>query len=222
MYRKPVYYVLEDASPLLLINVHQLRHVPGRKTDVKDSEWLAQLLECGLLRGQSGPAARDPGAAQHHAVLIASARSACWRKRGDMARFPTAGPLCSWAARCPGRDDSAGKRRSGQTRDGKRYLRATLIQAALGAMRTKGSALRARSHRLRRHRGHKKAVVAVGHQILEIAYDAMRDGVSYHELGADYFERRHEERAVRRHVSHLRALGYHVTIERRPNSRAIF
>ena len=49
VYWKPVYYVLEDAFTLLLINMHALKRVPGRKTDVKDSEWLAQLLECGLL-----------------------------------------------------------------------------------------------------------------------------------------------------------------------------
>ena len=50
VYWKPVYYVLEDAFTLLLINMQELKHVPGRKTDVKDSAWLAQLLECGLLK----------------------------------------------------------------------------------------------------------------------------------------------------------------------------
>jgi transposase len=133
---------------------------------------------------------------------------------GDMTRFPSAGHLCSWGAMCPGQNESAGKRRSGKTRKGNRYLRGTLIQASLGAMRTKGSALQARYHRVKRHRGHKKAVVAVGHQILEIAYYLMRDGVTYDELGADYFDRRHAERATRRHVRQLEALGYHVTIEK--------
>jgi len=50
VYWKPVYDMLEDAFTLLLINMQELKRVPGRKTDVKDSEWLAQLLECGLLR----------------------------------------------------------------------------------------------------------------------------------------------------------------------------
>jgi transposase len=58
-----------------------------------------------------------------------------------MSRFPTAGHLCSWAAVCPGQNESAGKRRSGKTRDGNRYLRATLIQAALAATRKNRSAL---------------------------------------------------------------------------------
>jgi hypothetical protein len=50
--------------------------------------------------------------------------------------------------------------------------------------------------------------------MLEIAFCVMRDGVTYQELGADYFDRRHEERAVRRHRRHLEALGYRVTIEK--------
>ena len=133
---------------------------------------------------------------------------------GDMSRFPTAGHLCSWAAMCPGNNESAGKRRSGKTRKGNRYLRETLIQAALGASHKNGSALQARYHRVKRHRGHKKAVVAVGHQILEISFFLMRDGVTYNELGADYFDRRHAERAVRRHIKQLEALGFRVTIEK--------
>jgi hypothetical protein len=56
--------------------------------------------------------------------------------------------------------------------------------------------------------------VAVEHQILEIAFYIMRDGVTYQELGADYFDRRHSERAVRRHVRQLEALGFHITIEK--------
>ena len=67
---------------------------------------------------------------------------------------------------------------------------------------------------MKRNRGHKKAVVAVGHQILEIAFYVMGNGVTYDELGADYFDRRHAERAVRRHIKQLEALGFHVTIEK--------
>ena len=133
---------------------------------------------------------------------------------GDMSRFPTEGHLCSWAAVCPGHDESAGKRRSGRTRTGNKYLRGLLIQCALAATRKKGSALQARYHRVKRQRGHKKAVVAVAHQLLTIAYFVMRDGVPYTEHGADYFERRHADRAVRRHVHQLEALGFHVTIEK--------
>ena len=341
VYWKPVYYILEDAFTLLLINMVTLKHVPGRKTDVKDSEWLAQLLECGLLRGSFVPPppirelrdltryrvqqvrdhAREvnrlckvledaglkltsvmsdvmgasgqamlralvagttdpivlaelargrlrkklPALRQalvgrfraHHAFLLEQilakidfldetverltaeidrhvapfelmltaldtipgvnrigAISLLAETGGDMRAFPSAGHLCSWGAMCPGQNESAGKRRSGKTRKGNVYLRGTLIQAALGASHTHGTALQARYQRVRRHRGHKKAVVAVGHQILEIAYYIMRDGVTYHELGADYFQRRDAERATRRHVGQLEALGYRVTIEK--------
>jgi len=131
---------------------------------------------------------------------------------GDMSRFPTAGHLCSWAGMCPGQNESAGKRRSGKTRRANRYLRGTLIEGGLAATRAKQTALQARYYRVKRTRGHKKAVVATGHQILEIAFYIMRDGVTYQELGADYFDRRHRERAIRRHVHQLEAFGYKVTL----------
>ena len=132
----------------------------------------------------------------------------------DMARFPTPAHLASWARVCPGNNESAGKRQSGTTRKGNRYLRGALVQSALAATRKKNSALQARYYRVKRHRGHKKAIVAVGHQLLKIAYYIMRDGVTYRELGGDYFARRDAERAVRRNVRQLEALGYRVTIEK--------
>jgi transposase len=341
VYWKPIYYLLEDGFTLLLVNMHMLKQVPGRKSDVKDSEWLAQLLEYGLLRGSVVPPApirdlreltryrkkqiedraqevnrlyrvleeagvklasvltdvmgrsgramldallsgtTDPTVlaelargrlrskipalrqALHgqfrplHAFLIGqiltkidfleetittlseeidvqlrpfestlqrlmtipgvkrrTATTLLVETGGDMTRFPTAAHLCSWGAMCPGLNESAGKRRTGKTREGNRYLRGALIESALATTRAKGTALQARYLRVRRHRGHKKAVVAVGHQILEIAYYLMRDGTTYHELGADYFARRDQERTIRRSVKQLEALGYHVTIEK--------
>jgi transposase len=340
VYWKPVYYVLEDAFELWLINMRDLQHVPGRKTDVKDSEWLAQLLECGLLRssfvppppirelrditryrvqqtrdrsqevnrlqkvledagvkltsvltdvmGASGRAmvealvrgTTDPqvladlARGQLRKKLPALQRALVGRFRpvhaflleeilakidyldealerltaeidrrvapfeptltaldtipgidrigaislvaetgGDMERFPSAAQLCSWAGMCPGHEESAGKRRSGKTRKANRYLRTTLIQAGVAASHKKNSALRALYARVKGRRGHKKAVVATGHQILEIAYYVMRDRVTYRELGADYFQRRDRERTARRHVKQLEALGYVVTVQ---------
>jgi transposase len=49
IYWKPVYYVLEDNFPVWVINAEHLRNVPGRKTDVADSMWIAQLIEHGLV-----------------------------------------------------------------------------------------------------------------------------------------------------------------------------
>src|SRR5215510_1436561 len=57
VYWKPVYYILEDSFTLLLVNAHHLKQVPGRKSDVRDSEWIAQLLEWGLLRSSLVPPA---------------------------------------------------------------------------------------------------------------------------------------------------------------------
>jgi hypothetical protein len=107
---------------------------------------------------------------------------------------------------CPGQQESAGKRQTGKTRDGNRYLRGALVEAGLATTRARGTALQARYYRVKRHRGHKKAVVAVGHQILEIAFYVMRDGVTYHELGADYFDRRDRERALPAHGPATRLL----------------
>lgn len=114
---------------------------------------------------------------------------------------------------CPGQNESAGKRRTGKLRDGNRYLRSALIEAGLAATRARETALQARYYRVKRPRGHKKAVVAVGHQILEIASYVLRDQVTYQELGADYFTRRDRDRTMRRNVKQLEALGFRVTLE---------
>lgn len=55
VYWRPVWAVLEGGFDLLLVNARHVKHVPGRKTDVKDSEWIAQLLECGLLKSSFVP-----------------------------------------------------------------------------------------------------------------------------------------------------------------------
>lgn len=340
IYWRPLYYVLEEQFTLLLVNMQHLKHVPGRQSDVRDSEWLAQLLEWGLLRsslvppqpirdlrdltryrkrqiedraqdvnrlvrlledagiklasvatdvmgvsgrammaallqGQTDPAAladlargrlrRKLPALQealrgrfrsHHAFLLTqilakvefleegierlttaidehlrpfeadierlmtipgvarrNATTIFAETGGDMTRFPTAAHLCSWGAICPGQNESGGKRRSGKLRDGNRYLRGALIEAGLAATRTRGTALQARYYRVKRHRGHKKAVVATAHQILEIAYYLLRDNVTYRELGADYADRRDRDRTLRRNVKQLEALGFKVTLE---------
>jgi transposase len=67
---------------------------------------------------------------------------------GDMRAFPTAKHLASWAGICPGNDKSAGKRRSGRTRNGSKWLRANLIEAATAASHTKDTYLQAQYQRL--------------------------------------------------------------------------
>lgn len=130
----------------------------------------------------------------------------------EMSRFPTAGHLVSWAGMCPGQNESGGKQRSSQTRKGSRWLRSTLVEAARGAARTKGSYLHAQYRRLAGRRGKRRAAVAVGHTILQAAYYIIRDGVAYEELGGQYFEERDREGVIRRSVARLEALGVEVTI----------
>ena len=343
VYWKPVYYVLEDAVTLLLVNAAHLAKVPGRKTDVADCAWIAQLLECGLLRGSFVPpppirelrdltryrkallqdrtreanrlhkvlqdagiklatvatdilgvsgramltalviGTTDPAVLadlargalrkklpalrqaltgrfrEHHAFLVTqllahldyldetiatlSAEIAGHlspfapevtrlqtipgvKQRTvenllaeigvDMTPFPTAGHLTSWAGICPGNNESAGKRRRGRTRKGDRWLKITLLEAALAAIRVKGSALGARYRRICRHRGHMIAIVAVAHAILEIVWHLLSKGTTYHELGATYLDRRDKEQAARRYVRLLENLGHRVTLEPTP------
>ena len=337
VYWKPVFYVLEEAVQCLLVNAQHVQKVPGRKTDVQDCVWLAQLLEHGLLRGSfvppppqrelrdltryrkvliqertreanrlhkvledagiklatvatdilgvSGramlqallggttdptvladlargtlrkkrPALRQALAGRfrpHHGLMVsqhlghldeaidtlsgrveeavaplAAALPRLDRIPGggrrtaevllaevgvDMRRFPTAAPLASWAGLCPGQNERAGTRRSGRTRPGNRGLRMTLIEAASMAARTRNTAWAARYHRIARPRGHKKAVVAVAHAMLVTAYHLLDRPLDYPEPGADYFDRRHPERATRRAVRALERQGYRVPIE---------
>ena len=131
----------------------------------------------------------------------------------DMTRFRTAGHLASWAGLCPGNHESAGKRRSGRTRKGSRWLRSALVQAAHAAARQPGTYFAAQYRRLARRRGSKRAAVAVAHSLLRCVYALLRDGTTYRELGADHFERRDPAAATRRLVRGLEQLGHTVTLE---------
>jgi transposase len=341
VYWKPIFYVLEDAFTCVLANAAQIAQVPGRKTDVKDCAWIAQLLEHGLIRGSFVPPApirdlrdltryrkgiiqertrqanrlhkvledagiklasvasdvlgvsglamiealvagtRDPEALAdlargnlrrklpalrqalagrfraHHAFLVAqilahldyldesieavgqqidvvmapfadevarldtihgvnkrTAEVIIAEIGVDMRVFPTAGNLASWAGLCPGNNESAGKHRSGKTRKGDPWLRAALVEAALAAStRSNRSAFGARYRRIMRHRGHKKAVIAVAHAILETAYYLLARHTTFQDPGRDYYERRHAERLRRQAIQALERQGYRVTLE---------
>jgi transposase len=340
IYWKPVFYVLEGSFTCLLANAAHIAQVPGRKTDVKDCVWIAQLLEHGLLRGSFVPEApirdlrdltryrkvliqertrvtnrmhkvledagiklasvatrllgasgrammealvagtTDPSMLAdlakgrlreklpalrealvgrfrpHHAFLVSqllahvdyldeailgasvqieglmapfaaeierldtipgvnrrTAEVLIAETGADMSRFPTAKHLASWAGLCPGNNESAGKRMAGTARKGNRWLRTALVEAALSASRAKDSALAARYRRISRHRGHKKAVIAVAHAILVGVYYMLVRQVPYQELGPDYFDHRHTERVRRRAVQALERQGYRVILE---------
>ncbi len=131
----------------------------------------------------------------------------------DMGVFPSAAHLASWAALCPGNNESAGKHRSGKTRKGNPWLRTALTEAALGAIRRGRGALAARYRRIMRHRGHKKAVIAVAHAMLVVIWHLLARPTTYRELGDDYYDRRHADRAKRRALEILERQGYRVILE---------
>jgi transposase len=131
----------------------------------------------------------------------------------DMTRFPTAAHLASWAGRCPGNHQSAGKRRSGRPRKGSKWLTIALQEAALAATRTKDSYLQAQYQRLRPRIGHGRAIGAVQHSILIAYWHMFTTGETYRDLGGDYYQRRDPARQIRRLVNQLERLGHHVTLE---------
>src|SRR5262249_44166776 len=97
----------------------------------------------------------------------------------DMRQFPTSGHLASWAGMSPGNNESAGKRRSGKTTKGNRWLRSLLVQAAWGAARAKNTYLQAQYRRLAGRRGKKRALVAVGHTLLVMVYQMLNKRIPY-------------------------------------------
>ena len=115
----------------------------------------------------------------------------------DLRQFPTAKHLAAWAGVAPGNHESGGKRYSGRTRKGNRHLQTTLVQAAWAAVRTKGTFLKARYHRLAARRGKKRAIVAIAHSILVSIWHMLSRGVVYKELGAEYFNQRNKEAKVK-------------------------
>ncbi len=107
-----------------------------------------------------------------------------------MSGFPSAGHMASWAGRCPGNDQSAGKRRSGRTRKGSKWLGIALEEAALAAIRTKNTYLAAQYQRLKSRLGHGRALGAVKHSILIAYWHMFKTAGTYNDLGGDYYSRR--------------------------------
>jgi transposase len=129
-----------------------------------------------------------------------------------MNQFPSHAHLSSWAGMSPGNNESAGKRYSGRITPGNKWLKSCLVEASWAASRTKKTYLKARYHRLAARRGKKRALVALGHRILIMAYHIIKEQSTYSELGADYFERLNEEAIIKRLSARIEVLGYQVSI----------
>lgn len=133
-----------------------------------------------------------------------------------MSRFPSHAHISSWAGVSPGNNQSGGKRYSGKTTQGNKWLKETLTEAAWAASKTKGTYLSARYRRLASRRGKKRASFAVAHTILIMAYHVIKEQCTYKELGGDYFDRLNEEHLVKRLSSRIQALGYKIEVQKLP------
>lgn len=132
----------------------------------------------------------------------------------DMSMFPSAEHLCSWAALCPGNNESAGKKKSSRTNHGDKHLRATLVEAAWAASRTKGTFFMERFGRMAQKKGTKRALIAVAHSLLKSIYYILSTGGRYHELGEQYVPGKKEKQRKDYLKAELKKLGYKVTLEK--------
>jgi len=129
----------------------------------------------------------------------------------NMEQFATAGHLASWVGVCPGNNESAGKRKSGRTTKGNRWLRVILVQRAWAASRTRGTFLRQLYGRLVGRRGKKRALVAVAHRLLHIVYNVIKKGQVYQEPASTTQSRpKDTDRLKQRLLKRLEKLGVNV------------
>ena len=131
----------------------------------------------------------------------------------DMTRFPTAKHLASWAGTTPGNNESAGKVKSSRTRPGNPYLQGALGAAAMACAQNPGTYYGARYRRIASRRGPKKANVAIQHSMLIAIWHMGTTGTLYDDPGADFFTRLHPDRAKKRAIHQLEAMGYRDTLD---------
>ncbi len=131
----------------------------------------------------------------------------------DMTRFPSARHLASWAGTTPGSNESAGRVKSSKTRPCNPYLQGALGAAAMVCAAHPHTYLGAKYRRIATRRGPMKANVAIQHAMLTAIWHMGTTGELYSDPGADYFTRLHADRAKKRAIHQLEAMGYHVTLD---------
>lgn len=131
----------------------------------------------------------------------------------DMSHWEDSHKLASWSCLCPGNCQSAGKRLSGRTRKGNRWLRRAFCQMAWAATRKKQSYFKAQYRRLAGRRGKQRALLAVAHSLLTVVYHLLRSPqLEYRDLGENYFDQRDAQHTAHHLVKRLAKLGYEVTL----------
>lgn len=174
-----------------------------------DIEALDARIDTMVIDAGFGPA-RDllltiPGVGRHAAEEVLAEIGI------DMSVFPTPEQLASWAGVAPGSHESAGKRKSGKTRHGNRYVKRALGISAKSAARAKNTFLAARFARLCARRGYQRALVATERTMITAIWHMLSEQQPYQDLGTDYFHRRTPSQEIRRKIAALEAAGYTIT-----------
>lgn len=157
VYWKPLYNLFEPRElDMMVVNAAHMKAVPGRKTDMKDAEWIAALLRQILdhIDDLDRRVAVLDGMVEQYMAEYAQALDAIDEIPGialrsaqvilaeiglDMERFPSAAHLCSWAGVSPGSHQSAGKRKHGRTNKGNKTLKSMMAQCAKAAGKVRNS-----------------------------------------------------------------------------------
>jgi transposase len=214
VYWKAPRAILEDDFECLLVNARHVKQVPGR-ISLRTSTSSTSRSTDSRTRSRSSCAPFASAVELLCTVVGIQSRGAeCILAEigADMSRFASARHLASWAGQCPGNDQSAGKRRSGKTRNGSKWLDFTLDEAAMAAIRVKANYPAAQYQRLKPRRGHMRALGAVKHSLICAIWHMLSTGETYRDLGPDYFVNRDPERRTKRLVKQLERLGHNVTL----------
>ena len=124
----------------------------------------------------------------------------------DMESFGSADRLASWVGICPGNNESAGKRKSGHLRKGNLYVRRLLCEFAHAASRTT-SVFKSKFQSLVVRRGHKRAIIAIGHKILRTIFFMLKRREHYRDSATDY-EALSVQRNAPRWIKSLTKFGF--------------